>query len=177
MRQCPHTDLVGLSLVSRLVGTAPCAPGTLLSICQMREPEPAIPATVNGMGTLRALPFPGNSSIFKSILITQPHTWVFSFYLKAHASIRSLGNKMLFQEPKVPSVSKARKIEVSEGTAGPMAPGFGCWDPNFLSVMLHTCSKLWSAWRWHSQPAWCFLHATQVHLWFLFSFQEARQGY
>lgn len=62
----------------------------------MGEPDSAIPAAVSGMVTLRALPFPGNSNVFKSILRTQAYTWVFSFYLKAHASIRSLGNKMFF---------------------------------------------------------------------------------
>lgn len=81
MRQCPHTDPVGLSLVSRLAGTAPHAPGALLSICQMREPDSAIPAAASGMVTLGALPFPGNSNVFNSILITQAYLYMAIFFL------------------------------------------------------------------------------------------------
>jgi len=46
----------------------------------------------------------------------------------------------------MPSISKARKIAVPEGMANPTAPGFGGWDPNFLSAMLHACPKLYSGW-------------------------------
>lgn len=48
--------------------------------------------------------------------------WLFFFSEEALSAKAT--KSYLFQEPKVPSVSKTRKIAVSEGTAGSMAPGF-----------------------------------------------------
>lgn len=174
MRQCPHTDLVGLSLVSRLLSTAPCAPGALHSICQMREPNSAIPAALNGMVTLGALPFPGNSSIFKSILITQPYAWVFSFYLKARASIRSLGNKMLFILSAWGTICQQSR-ENRRIWRHRWSHGSWLWvlGPKFSFSNVPHLPKLWSACRWHSPPAWWFsCHPSPPQVCGFSSFQE-----
>lgn len=180
MRQCPHRDLVGCVISEQAGCYSPMcswSPAQMSSTCQMREPNSAIPATVNGMVTLRAFLFPGNSNIFKSILVTQPYTWVFSFYLKAHASIRSLGNKMLFKSIRYYLVVKQGKEKYLKAQLVPwllawvLGPKFPFSDVPYLLRTME-CSELM-----FSTCLMFFMPPKPTLVCGFSSFQEARQGY